>query len=233
MYHQKRTRRKTNKWRKKVPKTEHRYAKYVRQVQAEIQAEDDRNTAYWTEIRPILQNMYDELTALGKPPAYNQAVKVIEYCVKIFDIVSRCQDQLEGREIRVCPGKLSEVVTSFNNDIYFIGRHAEDDKRHDQTYGDVPYWNTTKIGEPINLETIYFGPDWGKSRMPASYWIKLSKKKKMTIYEEQHFATHSIKRPKDVWVTEAMVRSGILQICKLAYKNFTSYLEEILTFQFV
>lgn len=224
--YQQRTKRKTTTWRKKIPKTEHRYAKYLNT----ILAEDERKTKYWESIQPILQTMQQELKALGKPPAYNQAVKTIEYCVKIFDIVSRCQDKLEG-EIKLCPKPLGEIVTQFNNDLYFVGRHSKDDKRPDEIRGEVPYWNTTKVGEPINMETIYFGPDWGLPRKPASYWVKYPKKNKMSIYEEQHFSTHTTRRVKEVWTTEAIVRSGIHKICKMSYKNFNVYLEEILTFQ--
>lgn len=184
--------------------------------------------AYWENAQTILKNMQDELLSLGPPPSVKQAVEVIHYCIKIFDIASRYQDKLNGG-ISFVPEEKTEDSKTFNNDLYFCGRHESFDLRTDSQHGSVPYWNTTKKGQEINLDTIMFGPDIGFPQKSADYWIKLSKKKKVATTQVIEYSYGKVAKPgKSLWITQALVEAGIHKFCKTAYRALTEDIELLL-----
>lgn len=224
--YQNKTRKKKSKWRKRQPRQIHRYGAYIKRLEEEKRL-DVEATKYWSATVPILENMQKELSALGKPPGYNQIKQSILYCISIFDIISRYQDQLDGG-LKIAPGAKSKAADSFNNDLYYAGRHTTTEKRKDSVYGDLPYWNTTVVGEPITVDSICFGPELGLPRKPASYWLALSKKKKVAVSEIQEFAKGSLSKTVELWATEALVKVGINKFIHEAYNSFNSSLEELL-----
>lgn len=216
---------KFNNWNRRT-RPINRYGAFIQQLEKEKER-DEKATAYWAEITPILQNFREDLRTLGKPPSVHATKENILYCVAIFDIISKCQDSLEGG-IRIAPKKLEQLVTEFNNDLFYAGRHTPFDRKKDSIYGDLPYWNTTEVGEQITVENIQFGPELGFPRKPASYWLSLSKKKKTTVTAVQEFKKGCIKKSQPMWVTEALVKTEIHKFIQAAYKIFTAELEEIL-----
>ena len=227
MYHHKQQKRKKMKWRKRQKsQNRNRYATFVKKLEEEKQL-DIMATAYWEEVVPLLKTMQSEIIALGKPPGYNQTKDNMIYCVNIFDIVSRYQDQLDG-SLKVAPGEKAEAADAFNNDLFYAGRHTAQEIRPDEYLGNVPYWNTTNKGEPITTDNICFGPELGLPRKPASYWLSLSKKKKVEVNAVQEFEKGSISRTKELWAAEALVKIGINHFNKTAYKAFTTELDALL-----
>lgn len=189
---------------------------------------DKKSQEYWDSEVIVLEKMRQELRELGKVPSIYSTAPVIKYCIKLFDITSRAQDALQGGQIQIAYAEKSDVADEFNNDLYFSGRHAADDLREDSLRGPVQYWNTTLPGTPINEDTIMFGPEIGRPRQPASYWLKLSKKKKVYIEENTSYAKGHITKLVPVWVTDALVRTGIYNFCKVAVKNLSEELDLLL-----
>ena len=189
---------------------------------------DQRCDEYWECTKKLLQDMYDELTLLGEPPSIKEPVNVIHYCIKIFDIASRYQDSLNGAIVTV-PEEKAEEMRIFNNDLYFCGRHEKNDLRTDSHNMKVPYWNTTQKGQEITLDNIMFGPDIGFAQRPASYWIKLSKKKKIETVRVVSSIYGKISAPgKSIWQTQALVNSGIQKFCKTAHQSLLEDIEGLL-----
>jgi hypothetical protein len=193
---------------------------------------DQRSREYWDRTKPILEKMRDELNDLGKVPSYKDTKGVIEFCIAIFDISSRAQDALEDGKLLCAPGGEEQLkaLSNFNNDLYYCGRHTSKDLRNDSICGSVPYWNTTLKGTPINADTIMFGPEIGSPRKPASYWLQISKKKKINILETTSYykCGGNISKPISVWVTDGLVRIGILKFCRQAMENLPKELDILL-----
>lgn len=205
----------------------YRYATFVQNCKLEKEL-DEKAQAYWASITPILQEMQTRLLELGKPPYYQKTKENILYCINIFSIASKAQDELGGA-LKIAPGAKKEIVDAFNNDLIFGGRHNEDERRDDEYHGKVPYWNTTQKGEEITIDNIFFGPEIGLPRKPASYWLKLSKKKKvymtiLTKYEN----VGVLQKETEAWATEAIVKTGLHHFVRKAYDSFTFELEELL-----
>lgn len=189
---------------------------------------DKKSQEYWDSETIVLKNMKKELEELGKVPSIFSTVSVIKYCIKLFDITSRAQDALPNGRIQVAPEEKSDAVDAFNNDLYYSGRHCIKDLRNDSFRGPLPYWNTTLEGTPINEETIMFGPEIGRVRKPASYWLKLSKKKKVYVEENTAYVKGNITKLVPVWETDALVKTGIHNFCKTAVKALTAELDILL-----
>lgn len=189
---------------------------------------DKKSQEYWDSEKVVLENMKKELDELGEVPSILSTVPVIKYCVKIFDIISRAQDALPNGRIQVAPEEMADTVDAFNNDLYYSGRHCVNDLRNDSVRGPIPYWNTTFKGTPINEETIMFGPEIGRVRKPVSYWLKLSKKKKVYVEKNTAYVKGSITKLVPVWETEALVRTGVHKFCKTAFTALTTELELLL-----
>lgn len=187
---------------------------------------DKKFEASWKESLTLLARMKKELDSLGTIPY--EATKVMQYCVNIFDIASRYQDMFEDGELHICPEEKKEALVQFNHDLYFAGRHAVYDLRPDSVCGKIPYWNTTETGEPITMDNICFGPELGYPRKPASYWVKLSKKKKITLAQPMNFQKGTINKRVSLWATDALVKSGIRKFCQTASKALTQDLEALL-----
>lgn len=217
-----------------------RYGKFVEKLNAEVKRDESRKNLinvlnqirqkksdeYWYNTLPILKAFQKELTELGKVPHYKQPTEVIKFCVKLFEITSRYQDQIG---LLLCaPDEKIEAFNSFNNNMYFCGRHAVDDLRNDSQYGPLPYWNTTKPGEPITMDNICFGPELGFSRRPASYWLKLPKSKKVHITEQTTFQIGTLYKDVIVWGTEGIVKVGVYKFCKTAVNCLTTDLNNLL-----
>lgn len=186
---------------------------------------DKKISDYWKESLKLLYAMEQELKDMGEVPY--QPVDIMKYCVKIFDIASRYQDALNG-ELKICPEEKKELLITFNNNLYFSGRHEVDDLRPDSEYGPLPYWNTTEPGEPITMENICFGPELGLPRRPASYWVSLSKKKKVGLTQITTYSKGYVNKRVSVWVTDALVRIGIKKFCKTAHENLLQNLADLL-----
>lgn len=154
-------------------------------------------------------------------------IPVINYCVNLFRITSKYQDLLDGALVCAPAGK-EDSFTAFNNDLYYSGRHEESDLRNDSVQGPIAYWNTTQKGDPINEETIKFGPEIGLPRQPVSYWLKLSKKKKVYVQEVTQYSKGNLSKLKPLWATDALVRTGIHNFCKVAKKALSEELEDLL-----
>lgn len=225
----------------------HGYAAYFAKLQEEIKRDaaradflevlkaitDKKSEMLWQEEKPVLENLQKELIALGKIPSPNQTENVIKYCISMFDIISRAQDELIGKIICVPKDDDSvekeEVLKQFNNDLYYLGRHASDDLREDSVYGKVPYWNTTKKGEPINIDTIKFGMELGEMPRPARYWLKLSKSQKVKYCKPMEFEKGRLIKPILMWKTAALVRIGIYTVCQKGVKLLLEELEILLS----
>lgn len=205
-------------------KQKHGYGMYFAKVQEEIKRAEvrrkficvlnaigDTKREHCLElVKPILKRMEQELITLGKVPPIHKTKAVINYCISMFEIISRAQDELDG--IFVCApvgeGK-QKAFEEFINDLYYGGRHTPKDLRNDTTYGKVPYWNTTIKGEPINADTIKFGPEIGEKSKPASYWLQLSTKKKSTLIYKNAGKLQTV----SIWKTDLIVRSGVHNVC--------------------
>lgn len=180
---------KIKKWNQKS-----RFGKFVEKLQEEqqlaskrsdltnvlLQISEKRSGEYWNSVVPILTSMQNELVELGKVPNIQNTIAVINYCVKFFDITSRHQDLLGGT-LQCAPLEKEDAMKAFHNDLYYSGRHEKADMRQDSHKGFLPYWNTTQKGESITTENIRFGPELGLPCQPASFWVKLSKKKKFML----------------------------------------------------
>lgn len=201
----------------------HGYAAFVKSCKEA----NEKCEQYWNSIIPILKNMQNQLLELGKPPKYTQVKENIEYCVKLFAIVSEAQDALEGY-IKIYPYNKLDAVKAFNNDLFYGGRHSIDERRNDTYQGKVPYWNTTNVGEKITMDNIQFGPDIGLPQHPASYWIKLSKKKRVYMEEQTTYTKGKISKTVIVWATEAIVKINVNGFIRVAYEAFTKELDEML-----
>lgn len=191
------------------------------------QISDQKCEEYWNFAVPILTDMKNELDSLGRVPSIMSAVPVIKYCVRLFEITSKYQDLLDG-SLSCAPAGKEESFNAFNNDLYYSGRHSTNDLRKDSIRGPIPYWNTTRKGEPINEETIQFGPELGLPRQPVSYWLKLSKKKKVYVQEVTQYSKGNLAKVKPIWATDALVRTGIHNFCKVAISALTQELENLL-----
>lgn len=218
----------TSKWNCKhnqhtAVRTEHRYAAFVRKMNEE----NEKCEKYWNSILPILHSLQDELLSLGKPPYYKQTVDNIKYCVNLFRIASTAQDALEG-SIKICPADKHNAVKAFNNDLFYCGRHTAEESREDTYHGKVPYWNTSKVGEMVTMETICFGPEIGLPRKPAIWWCKLSKSKKVYIEEQTQYQKGILRKELTTWATDALVKTGINHFISDAYKALTTELEALL-----
>lgn len=182
----------------------------------------------WKTEKVVLENMRQELLELGKVPSVFSTVDVIKYCVKLFDITSRAQDSLTDRIIHAAPADKQQVADEFNNDLYYSARHSVHDLRNDSVRGPVPYWNTTAPGTPINEETIMFGPEIGLPRKPVSYWLKLSKKKKVYVEEITSYSRGNLRKLVPVWATEALVKTGVHNFCKVSSTSLLREVNELL-----
>lgn len=189
---------------------------------------DKKFNEYWNSEKAVLENMRQELLELGKVPSISSTEAVIKYCVKLFDITSRAQDALKDGMLHVAPAEKQQVADEFNNDLYYSARHAESDLRNDSIRGPIPYWNTTLPGTPINNETIMFGPEIGISRKPVSYWLKLSKKKKVNVQEITSYAKGNLTKFVPLWATEALVKTGVHNFCKVASENLLREVNDLL-----
>ncbi len=189
---------------------------------------DKRFNEVWISEKAVLENMRCELTELGKVPGVSSTIDVIKYCVKLFDIASRAQDSLKDGMIHVAPAEKQQAADAFNNDLYFSARHTVKDLRNDSIRGPVPYWNTTLPGTPINEETIMFGPEIGLPRKPVSYWLKLSKKKKVYVEQVSSYTKGNLSKLIAVWATEALVKTGVHNFCKIASENLLQELNALL-----
>lgn len=191
---------------------------------------DKKFNEFWNSEKAVLENMRRELLELGKVPNMLSTQAVIQYCVKLFDITSRAQDSLKDGMLHVAPAEKQQVADEFNNDLYYSARHTINDLRNDSVLGPVPYWNTTLPGTPINEETIMFGPEIGFPRKPVSYWLKLSKKKKVYIEQTTAYSKGKLSKFVAVWATEALVRNGVHHFCKVASESLLREVNELLDY---
>lgn len=189
---------------------------------------DKKSNEYWTSEKVVLENLRRELLELGKVPSILSTVDVIKYCVKLFDITSRAQDALTDGILHIAPAGKQQLLDEFNNDLYYSARHTVHDLRNDSVRGPIPYWNTTLAGTPINEETIMFGPEIGLPRKPVSYWLKLSKKKKVYVEQVTSYSKGNLSKFVAVWATEALVKTGIHNFCKVASENLLREVNELL-----
>ena len=174
----------------------------------------------WNGVLKILNNMKKELKSLGPVPDKYQSVKVIRYCVKLFDIVSKYQDILEDMPISVEPSKY-DAIKKLNIHIYLAGRHEPDEIRPHEYLKNLTFWNVTKKNEPVTVYNIYFGPDLSLPPRPASYWLSVSKKEKFTLSDGD--------KKKSMWVTDALVQSSIHCFCRNASQDILEDLDIILS----
>ena len=189
---------------------------------------DKKFNEYWTSEKVVLENLRRELQELGKVPSILSTVAVINYCVKLFEITSRAQDALKDGILHVAPAEKQQIADEFNNDLYYSARHSVDDLRNDSIRGPLPYWNTTSAGTPINEETIMFGPEIGFPRKPVSYWLKLSKKKKVYVQEITSYTKGNLSKTVPLWATAALVRTGVHKFCTVASENLLREATELL-----
>lgn len=185
---------------------------------------------YWENFAlPILRKMHKEMMALGNVPSIMDSKAVIHYCVKLFDIASRHQDLLNG-ELQCAPLEKLEAYAKFRNDLYYCGRHEVDDLRKDSSGKFLPYWNTTSKKERISIDTIQFGPELGFERKPARYWLSLSKKERVKVQEVRTYPFGGqTSEEKYIWATDALVRTGIHNLCTVAHRELTSELNDLLS----
>lgn len=216
---------KNSKWNRKQG-TKSRYATFVQKCKEEKELEE-KAQIYLESILPILQDTQAKLVELGNPPSYKHTKENILYCVQLFSIASECQDKLDS-ELKTVPYAMKDVVKAFNNDLFYSGRHSIDEYRNDRVYGKVPYWNTTDKGEAITIDNIYFGPELGLTRKPASYWLKLSKKKRVYLEEQTTYAKGMISKTTTAWITDALVKVGIHHFIRAAYEALTTELDALL-----
>ena len=206
-------------------KRKHNYGTYFTKVQEEIKRDEARQKLicvldaigdkkcehYWKNAKPILQRMEQELITPGKVPPFHKTKEVINYCISMFDIISRAQDELDGTLVCAPAGEgKQEAFEKFTNDLYYGGRHTPKDLRPDATFGEVPYWNTTIKGQPITADTIKFGAEIGEKSKPASYWLKLSKKKKSYVT----YRNAGKLQQMGMWSTDLIVRVSVHKLCK-------------------
>lgn len=222
--------RKKSKWRKRKRPQQpmHRYAAFIKKLKEEQQL-DILATTYWETATPVLKNMQVEITNLGKPPGNNQVKETISYCISLLDIISRYQDILDG-SLKIAPGEKSDAADSFNKNMSYAGRHTEQETYPDDYYGDLLYWNTTSKGETVTADNIYFGPELGLPRKPASYWLSLSKKKKVTVNAVLEFKNvkGQLARPRDMWATEGLVKVVINDFIRNTYYSFLTDIDALL-----
>lgn len=213
-------------WRKNC-KTIHRYARFVQKCKEEIEF-DEKAEIYWASITPTLQKMVNQLEELGTPPSLKATKECILYCIKLYSIVSTAQDALDG-ELQIVPAKKRDAGNAFNTILNYAGRHKPDDMRKDDNHGLVPYWNTTQKGEEITCDNIFFGPDIGLPKKSATYWLKLSKSKKVYITEYTKYEKGGIlTKEKTTWATDAIVKTGVYRFNRIISENLQAQLEELL-----
>ncbi len=216
---------KNSKWNRKQG-TKSRYAAFVQKCKEEKELKE-KTQIYWDSVLPILQDTQAKLVDLGNPPSYKQTKENILYCVQLFSIASECQDKLDP-ELKMLPIAMKDTAKAFNNDLFYSGRHSVDELRNDSFYGKVPYWNTTDKGEAITIDNICFGPELGLPRKPASYWLKLSKKKRVYLEEQKTYAKGILSKTTTAWATDALVKVGINHFIRTAYQALTTELETLL-----
>lgn len=212
-------RKKKKRWKKQ------RYSLYFYNISGKAKM----NEEYWNQTTAILTSMKKELEHLGEAPNKNKSVDVIKYCLSFLDVTSRYQDLLDGG-IKISPFEKRKVASVFNDNLAYFGRHTEKDCMKSAANTDIPFWNITSKNEAITENNIFFGPDIGMSRKPASYWIHLSKSKHIEITITKNYKKGCLKKVEKMWPTDALVKySLIYTISQKGRKVLIDNLNNLLT----
>lgn len=236
--------------RNKVVARRQRFGKYLKKVEAENKAKQEaarklssviklyqekRNLEYWEHLTTtILPKMKSELEELGDVPFVNKPVDVINYAIKFMDIVSRYQDSLEKKMLLLYPDSSKEdSIDFFNGTIYIAGRHSPYERRKCEEFKEVPYWNQSKFGEAVTKDNVFFGPDIGLQKKPASYWLELPNIKRNKIYLEVcREVGGKYKKTKPLWPTEAIVKygyGGVQRFCVVLRENLLNSIGDLIS----
>lgn len=174
----------------------HRYPKEKQQRKSQY-SEWVRQQNYPAEIARIIK-LEKELKKLGDFPSGN-IKKIILYNVNFLNIVSQFQD---NGYLKYQPKEMDEIQKLFNVTVEINGRQDSPNK-----------CNYTKKGEKVTIHNVVYGGVFGLPLKPASYWLSLSKSKKIVLDYHSRVATSLSKSPviaqKTLWQTQAILEAGV------------------------
>lgn len=180
------------------------YGEYVKKINEAVE-------------RKRLIKLKKDLKSLGKFPE-GDARQIILYSIGFLDAVSKFQD--DGY-LKYQPKEKKEIMERFNLAILKSGRQDSPKK-----------WNFTKKGETVTKYNVTFGGIYGLPIQPASYWLSLPKNRKITLDFHSRVALDPANSPimysKTLWITEALVTSGIEQFTKKNSQAILNCLEKLL-----
>ena len=163
--------------------------------------------------------MKKELEHLGEPPV--KSVPLLNYTVKLFQVVSCYQDILDGA-IKVAPFSKEESAHNFNHFLSIAGRHSSEEfhETDNPSIGKVRYWNISKKGETITGDNIILGAEIGLISCPVSHWLRISPKQKITVNTYLSSTLQKKTGSSSMWITEAVVKyCKVYEFCKEIREN--------------